>query len=244
VTAWLANQLARSHRAELEPLLALGGALRDATRDLAGDQLRTLSRQQHELMYALVQQARALARAAGRTVSEDAARALAETLRAALADEEAARLLLAGHLTEALHSSEFDSGFGFGSGNGGDAKVIPISRAVAREKSGGRRPAREEQLRQAETDLVDAQQTLANATSALDGARAKVADGEQASASAHERVEELRQQLETAIKAASDADRHNRELANALQLAERAVRGAERRAVDAQERRDRTAKGD
>jgi hypothetical protein len=241
VTAWLANQLAREHRSELEPLLELGGALREATRDLAGDQLRTLSRQQHELMYALVQQARLLARAAGRSVSEDTARALEETLRAALADEQAASLLLAGQLTEALHSSEFDSGFGFGSGGGDDAKVIPISRKAARnasDKSSGRRDA-DDQRRRAEQDLIDAQQALANATSALDDARARVADGEQAAASAHQRVEELRRQLEVAGKAASDADRHNRELANALQLAERAVRGAERRNVDAQERRDR-----
>ncbi len=64
MSAWLANQLVRSHRAELEPLLELGGALRDATEKLDGDQLRELSRQQQKVMYALVQQARALARAA------------------------------------------------------------------------------------------------------------------------------------------------------------------------------------
>ena len=52
VTAWLANQLAREHRDELEPLLELGAGLRDATRNLAGDQLRALSRQQHELVRA------------------------------------------------------------------------------------------------------------------------------------------------------------------------------------------------
>jgi hypothetical protein len=246
VTAWLANQLVRSHRSELEPLIELGGALREATRDLAGDQLRALSRQQHELMYALVQQARALARGAGRKVSEDVARALEETLRAALADEQAASLLLAGHLTEALHSSEFDPGFGFGSGSGSgglDAKVIPISRAASGGTHVGRKPA-EEQLRQAEGDLVDAQQALAHATSALEDAQARAADAEEAAATARERVEELRQQLEEASKAASDADREHREKANALELAERAVRGADRRMVDAQERRDRLTKGD
>jgi hypothetical protein len=241
VTAWLANQLAREHRDELEPLLELGAGLRDATRNLAGDQLRALSRQQHELMYALVQQARGLAHAAGRTVSEDAARGLEETLRAAVSDEQAASLLLAGRLTEALNSSEFGSGFGsgfgFGSGSGfgsgfgdTDADVIPISRKAAgnsREKSGGRQPL-EDQRRRAEQDLIDAQQALTNATSARDDAQAKVSDADQAAASAHERVEELRQQLEAASKAASDADRHRRELAAALQQAERSVRGAER----------------
>jgi hypothetical protein len=243
VTAWLANQLAREHRDELAPLLEVGAALRDATNKLDGDQLRTLSRQQHQLVYALVQQARQLARAAGRSVSEEAARALEETLHAALAHEEAARLLLAGQLTEALHSSEFDSGLGFGSDAGTDAKVIPISRKAAGTSRVGPKPA-EEQLRQAEQDFADAQQTLANATSARDDAQTRATDAEEAAVSAHERVEELRQQLEEASRAASDADRDRRELANALEQAERVVRGAERRNAEAQDRRDRLAKGD
>ena len=108
VTAWLANQLVREHRDQLEPLLELGAGLREATRTLAGEQLRALSRQQHELVYALVQHARQLARAAGRSVTEDTARGLEETLRAALADEDVADVLLAGHLTDALHTSGFE----------------------------------------------------------------------------------------------------------------------------------------
>jgi hypothetical protein len=54
----------------------------------------------------------------------------------------------------------------------------------------------------------------------------------------------LRQQLDAASHAASDTDRQRRELASELERAERAVRGAERRRVEAQERRDRLAKGD
>jgi hypothetical protein len=246
VTAWLANQLVRSHRSELEPLLELGGALREATQNLDGDQLRELSRQQQKVMYALVQQARALARAGGRSMSEDVARALEDTLRAALADEQAARLLLAGHLTEALHSSEFDSGFGFGSGGSTDAKVISISRKA----SGGHlpqadeRPPRDEQRQRAEYALVEARRALADATAARDDAQARVAKADQAAVSARSRVEELRQELEAASEAVSDADLHRRELASELTRAERAVRGAERRRVEAQEHRDQIAKGD
>jgi hypothetical protein len=250
VTAWLANQLVRSHRSEIEPLLELGAALRDATEKLDGDQLRELSRQQQRVMYALVQQGRALARAAGRSVSEDMARALEETLRAALADEQAASLLLAGQLTDALHTSDFGSGFGSGSDDIAD--VIPISRKAA---AGSRpqpeshsaqpeRAPRDEQRQRAEYALAEAGRALANATSALDDVRARVADADQATVSAHERVEELRQQLEAATSAASDTDRHRRELASELERAERAVRGAERRRVEAQERRDRIAKTD
>lgn len=238
VTAWLANQLVRKHRDELQPLLELGAGLRDATNSLDGDQLRALSRQQHQLVHALVQQARQLAHAAGRSVSEDAVRGLDETLRAALADEQAATLLLAGHLTEALHSSEFGTGFG---DTADIADVIPISRKASSRPP---RPAREEQLRQAEDDLIDAVRTLAHATSARDDTQAQASDAEEAAVAAHERVEELRRQLEEASNAASDADRHRRELASALEQAERVVRGAVRKSEDAQERRDRIAKGD
>ena len=198
VPAWLANQLARDHRDELKPLLELGAGLRDATRNLAGDQLRALSRQRNELVHALVQQARQLARAADRSVSEDVARALADTLQAALADEAAATLLLAGRLTDALHSSEFGTGFGDAASVG---NVIPISR----KQSAERREAEERQRRMAEQDLRSAQRALADATAQFNDAQTRAADADKAAAAAHERLEELRQQLETASNSASEA---------------------------------------
>lgn len=232
VTAWLANQLARHHRDELEPLLELGAELRDATSNQAGDQLRSLSRQRNELFSALVQQARQLARAAGRSVSEDVARGLADTLHAALADEDAARLLLAGHLTDALHSSEFGTGFG---DTAQVANVIPISR----KQSGGRPAAGEEERRIAEHDLINAQRALADATAQLREAQTRAADADQAAKAAQKRLEELRQQMDDASTASSDADRHRRDQATALQRAERAVRDAELKRHDAQHRHDR-----
>jgi hypothetical protein len=248
VTAWLANQLVRAHRDSIEPLLELGAALRDATENLDGDQLRELSRQQQKVMYAVVQQARALARAAGRSMSEDAARALEETLRAALADEQAGRLLLAGHLTDGLQSSDFGSGFGSGLESSDIADVSPISRKTAgafgSQGESPERPPRDEQRQRAEYALAEAGRALADATSALDDVQARATNAEQTAASAHERVEQLRQQLEEASDAASDADRDRRELTGEGERAERAVRGAERRQVEAQERRDRLAKTD
>lgn len=243
VTAWLANQLVRSHRSSLEPVLELGAALRDATQNLDGDQLRELSRQQQKVMYALVQQARALAHATGRSVSEDAVRGLEETLRAALADERAASLLLAGHLTDGLHSSDFGSGFG--SAVDDLADVIPISRKLAGvSPSRPERPPRDEQRQLAEHALAETRRALADATTARDDAQARATEAEQAAASAHERVASLRQQLDDAGSAASDADRHRRDAAGAFEQAERVVRGAQRRHDEAQERRDRIAKDD
>jgi hypothetical protein len=239
VTAWLANQLAREHRDELQPLLELGAALRDATRNLAGDQLRTLSRQQHQLVHALVLQARQLARAADRSVSDDAVRGLEETLHAALADEHAASLLLGGRLTEALHSSGLDSGMAETASN-----VIPLHRKDARsssENSAGRRQPREEERRLAEQDLVEAQRALADAAAALENARGLAAAADQVAVAAQERIDELRQELDEARSAASDADRRREEHTRALRRAEVAVRDAERQNVAAHDHRERIA---
>lgn len=240
VAAWLANQLVREHGDELQPLLALGAGLREATRNLAGDQLRALSRQQHELVYALTQQARQLAGAAGRSISEDAVRGLDDTLRAAVADERAARLLLAGRLTEALHSSEF--GTGFGSELGDVSNVVPLRRREGGAAKAAGVPPRttdDEQRRRAEQDVVDAQRAHADARAARDEAQAQALDADHAATTAHELVEELGQQLDEAKTAASEADRRRREQAIALQQTERVVRNAERRSDDARDRRDR-----
>jgi hypothetical protein len=233
VAAWLANQLAREHRDELQPLLDLGAGLRDATRNLAGDQLRTLSRQQHQLVHALVLQARKLARAADRSVSDDATRGLEETLHAALADEQAASLLLAGRLTAALHNSGLDGGPADTPTN-----VIPLHRKDSRDTAGRRQP-REEERRRAEHDLVEAKRALADATAALDNARGLAAAADHAARAARGRIDELRQQLEEATSAASDAERRREEHARALRRAELAVSDAERQSVAAQDRRDR-----
>ncbi len=231
VAAWLANQLARERRDELQALPELGAGLRQATERLAGDELRQLSRQQHELVYSLVEQARQLARASGHPVSEATTRGLEDTLYAALADEHAAEQLLAGRLTEPLERS------GFGDWPATDAQAqIHVTPAPASQR---REPRRDEELRRAERDLADAEQALTDATKTRDEAQTQAAEADQAAMAADEDLEELRRQLDEAGAAASEADRRRRELAKTMQRAERALSEAERRRADAQERRDR-----
>ena len=87
IGAWLANQLVREHSSEVRSFVDLGSALREATDMLSGDRLRELGKQRRQLVYALMQQVRGLADAAGHRVSQDTARRLEDTLHAALADE-------------------------------------------------------------------------------------------------------------------------------------------------------------
>jgi hypothetical protein len=105
--AWLVNQLVREHPDEVQGFLDLGVALREATVMLNGDQLRELGRHRHRLVYALMQQVRALAGAAGHKVSQTTARAVEDTLHAALADQAAAEELSAGRLTDTLQRTGF-----------------------------------------------------------------------------------------------------------------------------------------
>ena len=105
VSAWLANLLVRERADEVDQLVALGRGLRDAQRQLAGDQLRALSQQRHQVVSALVQEAVGLASANGQLASPVAQRELQETLDAALSDPDASDALCTGRLTTPLSYS-------------------------------------------------------------------------------------------------------------------------------------------
>ncbi|MFJ8634054.1 hypothetical protein [Streptomyces sp. NPDC093568] len=108
LSAWASNLLVRERHSEVEPLLRLGEGLRQAHHDLDGAQLRELSRQQRVLVSALSRQAGQLAAQAGHPISEAAHHEVESTLRAVLADPEAAREWASGRLVRALTA---DAGF-------------------------------------------------------------------------------------------------------------------------------------
>ena len=97
IVAWLANQLVRQNLTEIQSLIALGEQLRAATAAMAGPELRRLATLEREFVQGLVHTARALAAARGLHVPDAADQLLADTLRAAVADPDAARALLSGH---------------------------------------------------------------------------------------------------------------------------------------------------
>jgi hypothetical protein len=107
VAAWLVNALVRHRRAEVEQLLAVGEAMREAQRSLDSGQLRELNRQRQLVLGAIGRQARELARELGRPVSDQVGDEVEETLRAALADPAAASAVLSGRLTGSLRYAGF-----------------------------------------------------------------------------------------------------------------------------------------
>jgi hypothetical protein len=107
VGAWLANQLARECKDELEALLDLGTSMRKAQEAGDGPELRLLARQRREMVAGLVSEARRLARTRDQPLSENSTRELENTLEAAVATADAADALRSGRLNVGLTYSGF-----------------------------------------------------------------------------------------------------------------------------------------
>lgn len=234
--AWLANQLVREHADEIRPLLELGDSMRRATASLDVGQLRQASRQQHQIVYALVRQAQILANAAGQAMSDSTARGLEDTLHAALADEQAAQQLLQGRLTSGLSRSGFP---------GIDASIAPVAGATAEGKRAqpGKRTGtgtaadRRELVQRARQDEADARSDAAAADRTRKNAQATLTQAHDAAREAADNVGRLEAELDTALEALANADRAERQARKDADRADRAVRHAERRAQDATARR-------
>jgi hypothetical protein len=107
VGAWLANQLARECKDELEALLDLGTSMRKAQEAGDGPELRLLARQRREMVAGLVSDARRLARTRNQPLSENSTRELENTLEAGVATADAANALRSGRLNVGLTYSGF-----------------------------------------------------------------------------------------------------------------------------------------
>ena len=106
--AWLANTMVRHLTDQLDQVLELGEAMREAQEDLDAAQLRDLNRQRRQLVAAIVREGRKVAARLGQKVSEAAAEQTAATLQAAMADEGAAAALRTGLLVEPMAAVGLD----------------------------------------------------------------------------------------------------------------------------------------
>ncbi|MEW2260788.1 hypothetical protein [Streptomyces sp. NPDC047869] len=162
LAAWAANLLLRSQPEESQQFLQLGQALRAAYRTLDADGLKDLSAQRRRVVSALSRQTAQLARETGHPLSESVQQDLEATLRAVLADPDAADQWAAGRLVNALTPpSEFHLGTAPPAEKPGTRKAPP-TRASARTKNelAERRRARSEQLARAQEAAEAAEQHL------------------------------------------------------------------------------------
>ncbi|MGY1603887.1 hypothetical protein [Geodermatophilus sp. SYSU D00815] len=259
LAAWATNVLVRHHRDEIESLVELGGLLREAQENLAGDQLRALSVQRNQLLAALSRQGMGLARRLGHPISSGVAGQVEDTLRAAMADPDAGEAVLSGRLTSPLSYS------GLGTGQRPDLRVVrppereagPAPRKAtgkrteARTTAQERRRAAEEKRRQAEEQArreaeERRRRELAEAQEAADEAAELAEDAAAAAEREQARADELagrHEHLEARVEELMDELARTREEVNSvnaqLSRAQRRAQSAGRRAGEAAAARDR-----
>ena len=196
--AWLANLLAHERPDDVERLIELGADLRTAQGRLAGDDLRRLSQQRHELVAALSAEAGRLAGAGGQAAGEAALGELVETLEAALSDEGAAMTLRTGRLTTRLQHT----GLGFGDVTAG----VPAKAASAPTSTGHRGNTPDaNRRRQARAGAVEARRRLAQqravrerAEREVDRVTARIGELEEEARSVRAEAERARKALRAA----------------------------------------------
>ncbi|MER7775274.1 hypothetical protein ABTZ21_09710 [Streptomyces sp. NPDC096191] len=246
LAAWAANLLARSQPEESRRFLELGQSLREAHRTLDAAGLRELSAQRRRIVAALSRQATHLADEAGHRLSQGAQREVESTLRAVLADQDAADRWSGGRLEVALTPpSEFPSD------TSPAAPATPAREKPApaprKEPAGtGAKDELTERRRTREEDLARAEQEAERAAEQLRDAQARQADAEtllRRSDGEHDRAREAvsaaEDELRTAREDLDRAGRERRDAEEAARTARKAVTGAEREARAAARRVDR-----
>lgn len=160
LAAWVVNLLVRRDAPQVEQVLAVGAALREAQANLDGEELRALTRQRRQLTAAVTTQARGLAREEGVKVTQAVADQVEATLTAAMADEGAAAGVRSGLLVAALTAT------GVGSAEVAGALAVPEAAgfvAIPREATPPPRPdlhivpdpEADEKARRAAAEVVD-----------------------------------------------------------------------------------------
>lgn len=242
--AWVVNLLVRREAAQVDQVLSVGSALREAQAGMSADQLRALTRQRRQLTAAVTQQARSLAAEAGVRVTQAVADQVEATLTAAVLDERCGAAVRSGLLVGPLASTGVDEV------DVAAALALPAAlghAAAPREAAPTPRPelrvvpdpeADAKALASAQERLESAEEALAAATGEHEQAQAHVQELEARSMQLQADLDELRRRVaETEARAEQvddeldDAEDARGEAAGALEVA-RAERDAAAAARD------------
>lgn len=212
LAAWVVNVLVRHETEQVDQVLAVGTALREAQSSLDGDELRALTRQRRQLTAAVTTRARALAAGLGVKVTSAVADQVEATLTAAMIDEGCAQAVRSGQLVTALAATGVDQ--------------VDLARAVAAPEALGFAataaaeepevrpelhvvpdPDADAKARAAAAEVVAAaEKRLAEATTALDDASRDVAELEARGLQLQAELDELRRRLADVESQAEEVD--------------------------------------
>ncbi|MFZ4188377.1 hypothetical protein [Streptomyces pseudogriseolus] len=255
LAGWAANLLRRSRPDEARRFLELGRALREAYATLDPGGLKELSAQRRRIVSEMSRQAAALAREAGHPLSDAVLRDVETTLRAVLADPEAAAVWEAGRVEGVLTPpSEFGAEAVAAAParreppapartpRGDTAAARKKDTAAARRKdaaAGRRRADLEERAARAREERQAAEARLRERRAAREEVAAALAEAGEREREAGERVAALEEQLDRARRERERARSGLGEARERDRTAARDLAGAEREAAAAARRAGR-----
>jgi hypothetical protein len=185
LAAWVVNLLVRRDAGQVEQVLAVGAALREAQEGMDGAELRALTRQRRQVTSAVTGQARALALEEGVRVTQAVADEVEATLTAAMVDADAARAVRSGLLVRSMRATGVDpldvssavalpEALGFAaSPTEAESPAPPELRVVPGNEGARRRELAEEALAAAEAAVAAAAGELATARQAREELQAR-----------------------------------------------------------------------
>jgi hypothetical protein len=228
--AWLVNLVALRHPADVDRLIELGRALRQAYADRAGDRLRELVRQRHEVLRQLTGDVRSVARAEGHTLAGPVADQVQETFEAALLDADIGRSVQSRRLATAARVPAMVG-----------LPALPEPPADKRREPPADKPPKPATPARRETPKVDRQRDERERGAALARARRQVNEAKAARKRAAQelarttkiaerasaRVAELTAELDQAREAEQQAEQDVADATEQAELADRAVEDAQ-----------------
>jgi DNA repair exonuclease SbcCD ATPase subunit len=243
VAAWVVNLFVRRETQQVEQVIAVGTALREAQEGMDGAELRALTKQRRQLTSAVTQQARTLAKDEGVKVTPAVSDQVEATLTAAMLDPECARAVRSGLLTAALSSTGVDTvdvaaavavpdALGFSATpTSGEEPAPPELHVVPGDQSARKRV-------EAETALAAAQETVDETESTLSDASRAVEELQARSLQLQSEIDELKRKVSELESSAEETDEELEEAEEAQGEAEAAhtaavkARDAAQRALD------------
>ncbi|UWF76685.1 MULTISPECIES: transposase [Microbacterium] len=203
LAAWAVNLFARERAAQLQEVLDLAEALREAQDDLDAAALTALTRQRRALVRGLTAQAADLAKARGQTLTPAVTEAVEQTLNAAMFDVRAAAAVASGRLLRPLDPAD-DLAAVLPEAVAGSLPSAPERREVPEDEVGARRARKEAErrLHQAETDAARTEREHGRIAAELRAATARVdelAEQERRLEAELTRVREARDEARTGL---------------------------------------------
>ena len=247
VSAWVVNMLVRHETEQVDQVLAVGAALRDAAESLDGKELRELTKQRRQLTAAVTSRARGVSGSLGTKVTQAVADQVESTLTAAMLDPDCARALRSGLLVTHLSAT------GVGESAAGAAVALPEALGFAATSAppvsvSDDPPARPQLKVVPDPDadakkLAAAKAALASATTAEESARAAYEEAEQAVGELEARTLQVQGEIEELQRQVAELEGTAEEVEEELDEAEEAKTEARTALRKAEQAREQAAAG-